>query len=57
MFKINILYLSLLFFTTFVFAQIEQTTEQLRVTGSLIDSENLRVVNPFYRISKEDLIK
>ena len=57
MFKINILYLSLLFFTTFVFAQIEQTTEQLRVTGSLIDSENLRVVNPFYRIFKEDLDK
>ncbi len=28
MFKINILYLSLLFFTTFAFAQIEQTTEQ-----------------------------
>ena len=57
MFKINILYLSLLFFTTFAFAQIEETTEQLRVTGSLIDSENLRVVNPFYRISKEDLDK
>ena len=37
--------------TSFVFAQNEQTTEQIRVTGSLIDSENLRVVNPFYRNS------
>ena len=57
MFKINILYLSLLFFTTFAFAQIEPTTEELRVTGSLINSDNLRIVNPFYKISKEDLDK
>ena len=57
MFKINILYLSLIFFSTFIFSQIEQPTEELRVTGTLIKSDSSRVVNPFFRISKEDLDK
>ena len=57
MFKINILYLSLILFSTFIFSQIEQPTEELRVTGTLIKSDSSRVVNPFFRISKEDLDK
>ena len=57
MVKIYFLYLSFFLISLVVHSQNDELTEQLVVTGSLLKSSNERVVNPFFRIDKEDLEK
>ena len=45
MVKVNILYLSLFLFSSFVISQADDLTEELVVTGTLIKAKEVRIIN------------
>ena len=57
MVKVNILYLSLFLFSSFVISQADDLTEELVVTGTLIKAKEVRIINPYFEVSKEDIEK
>ena len=57
MVKVNILYLSLFLFSSFVISQADDFTEELVVTGTLIKAKEVRIINPYFEVSKEDIEK
>ena len=57
MVKINYLFLNLFFLSSLALAQSDDFIEKVTVTGSLIKSEKIELVNPTFSISKDDLDK
>ena len=55
--KINYLFLYLFFLSSLALAQSDEFIEKVTVTGSLIKSEKIELVNPIFSISKDDLDK
>ena len=55
--KINYLFLYLFFLSPLALAQNDEFIEKVTVTGSLIKSEKIELVNPTFSISKDDLDK
>ena len=57
MVQVNMLYLSLFLFSLFVISQEDDLTEELVVTGTLIKAKEVRIINPYFEVSKEDIEK
>ena len=55
--KINYLFLILFFLSSLALAQGDEFIEKVTVTGTLIKSEKIELVNPTFSISKDDLDK